>query len=111
MALKVVEGDYKAGLEGVVAAQTNLSDIDGQNGVLTYCGYDIHDLAENATFEEVIHLLWHQRLPSRRELQHLTAQLEEESDIPKEILDLLRRIAPRLSGMGMLRTFVSMLAH
>lgn len=111
MALKAIEGDYKPGLDGVVAAQTQLCDINGQKGELVYCGYQIQDLAEHASFEEIIHLLWHQRLPSRRELSHLTLELEEESDIPKEIMDLLQRIAPRLSGMGMLRTFVSMLAH
>ena len=53
------------GLAEVVAAQTALSDIDGKLGILSYCGYDIHDLAANATFEEVVYLLHHQRLPDR----------------------------------------------
>ena len=111
MALKAIEGDFKPGLEGVVAAETHLCEINGQKGELIYCGYQIQDLAEHATFEEVIHLLWHQRLPTRRELTRLTLELEEESEIPHEIMELLKRIAPRLSAMGMLRTFVSMLAH
>ncbi len=103
--------EFKAGLEDVVAGQTQLCDIDGQKGELIYCGYNIHDLAEHATFEEVVHLLWHQRLPTRTELTELIIELEENSDIPHEIMDFLQRVAPRLSAMGMLRTFVSMLAH
>ena len=111
MSVKAIEGDFKPGLEGVVAAETQLCHIDGQKGELVYCGYQIQDLAEHATFEEIIHLLWHQRLPTRRELTHLTLELEEASEIPREIMEILQKFAPRLSGMGMLRTFVSMLAH
>jgi len=103
--------DFKAGLEGIVAAQTKICDIDGEKGELIYCGYNIHDLADHASFEEVIHLLWHQRLPNERELKRLSLELEEHSDIPREIMDLLQKLAPRLSAMGMLRTFVSMHAH
>ncbi len=105
------EGSFKAGLEGVVAAQTKLSDIDGQKGVLIYCGYDIGELAENASFEEVIYLLLHQRLPNRRELAILRQTLEENAEVPHEIMETLKKLAPRLSAMGMLRTFVSMHAH
>lgn len=111
MTSKENKGGFKEGLEGVVAAQTHICRIDGQKGRLIYCGYDIQDLAEHATFEEVIHLLWHQRLPNQRELSRLIQELEEDSEIPKEIMDVLQRFSPRLSGMGMLRTFVSMLAH
>lgn len=111
MALKAVESSFKAGLEGVVAAQTKLCDIDGQKGCLIYCGYDIHDLAEHATFEEVIHLLLHLRLPTKSELRDLRMTLDENAEIPYEIMETLKRLAPRLSGMGMLRTFVSMHAH
>lgn len=111
MTLKAIEGGFKPGLEGVVAAQTQICDIDGQKGELIYAGYNIHDLAENATFEEVVYLLWHQRLPNRRELTVLSAELEENSEIPREIMEQLQKLAPRLSAMGMLRTFVSMHAH
>ena len=55
----------KAGLEGVVVAETRLSHIDGAQGELVYAGYDIDDLARNTTFEEVCYLLWHGRLPTR----------------------------------------------
>ena len=54
-----------AGLEGVVATSSTICDIDGAKGVLAYCGYDIHELAQHATFEEVCFLLWHRRLPTR----------------------------------------------
>jgi len=102
---------FKAGLEDVVAGTSQLCDIDGQKGELIYCGYNIHDLAEQSTFEEVVYLLWHQRLPTKSELNETRLLLEEDSDIPDEIMDFLQRVAPRLSAMGMLRTFVSMLAH
>ncbi len=102
---------FKAGLEDIVAAQTRLCDIDGQQGRLIYCGYDVTDLADHACFEEVIFLLWHERLPDGRELSQLKVELEEASEVPDQIMDFLQKIAPRLSGMGMLRTFVSMLAH
>lgn len=111
MASKTGDNSFKAGLEGVVAAQTKICHIDGTKGELIYSGYTIGDLAQNATFEEVIYLLWHQRLPTRIELEWLTAELEENSDIPREIMDILQKMAPRLSAMGMLRTFVSMHAH
>jgi len=53
----------KAGLEGIVAAQSSLSDVNGEEGKLIYAGYDIHDLAQHATFEEVVYLLWNGKLP------------------------------------------------
>lgn len=102
---------FKSGLEGIVAAQSKLCDIDGQKGELIYCGYNINDLAEHASFEEVIHLLLHERLPTRRELADLSQSLEDNAEIPHEIMETLKKLAPRLSGMGMLRTFVSMHAH
>lgn len=103
--------EFKAGLEDVIAGSSSICWIDGKKGELVYRGYDIHDLAKNSTFEEVIFLLWNDRLPDQRELKFLIQELEEESDIPDEIMNHLQRVAPRLSAMGMLRTFVSMLAH
>src|SRR5579872_3579663 len=58
----------KAGLEDTVATSSAICFLDGDRGVLAYCGYDIHDLARHATFEEVCYLLWHRRLPTRAEL-------------------------------------------
>ena len=65
----------KAGLEDVVAATSAICYLDGERGVLAYRGYDIHDLATQATFEEVCYLLWHGRLPNRAELGELQWQL------------------------------------
>src|SRR6266478_2255767 len=56
------------GLEGVVATDTRLGDVRGQEGQLIYCGYDINELAGKASFEEVIYLLWHNKLPNRLEV-------------------------------------------
>ena len=65
----------KAGLEDTVATSSAICYLDGDRGVLAYCGYDIHDLARHATFEEVCYLLWHRRLPTRAELGDLQSQL------------------------------------
>ena len=64
-----------AGLEGIIAAESEICFIDGDAGILSYQGYDIHTLAENATFEEVIYLLWHGTLPKQTELDALKAAL------------------------------------
>lgn len=60
-----------AGLEGVVAATSSIGDVDGINGVLIYQGINVNDLAEHATFEETVYLLWHGRLPKQTELDEL----------------------------------------
>ena len=95
------------GLAEVVAAQTALSDIDGKLGILSYCGYDIHDLAANATFEEVVYLLHHQRLPDRDELDELCEQLATERDMSGFLRDLMPTLAAQTSPMSMLRTSIS----
>jgi len=64
-----------AGLEGVVAGESEICYIDGYEGVLSYRGYNIHTLAEHATFEEVIWLLWKGKLPNQTELDGLKADL------------------------------------
>jgi citrate synthase len=73
------------GLEGVVAAQTRLCDLDGANGRLAYAGYNIDDLARKATFEEVCHLLWHGELPTKAQLAELTAAMMSARPIPPEV--------------------------
>ena len=95
------------GLADVVAAQTALSDIDGQLGSLWYVGYDIHDLAAHSTFEEVVFLLQNQRLPNPAELDDLTAQLVKERDISSFRAKLMETLAAKTSPMSMLRTSVS----
>ena len=69
----MADGGKGKGLEGVVAAQTSISDIDGRQGRLFYASYDIADLAEHATFEETIHLLHHLELPTRAQLDQVKA--------------------------------------
>ena len=97
----------KGGLEEVVAAQTKLSDIDGKLGRLYYVGYDIHDLAEHSTFEEVVYLLHHLRLPDRDELVELSEQLVDEREVSGFLADLMPTLAAQTSPMSMLRTSVS----
>ena len=73
----------KAGLEDVVAATSAICYLDGDRGVLAYYGYDIHDLARGASFEEVCYLLWHGRLPNRAELGDLQSQLAAARPLPE----------------------------
>ncbi|HEV2764108.1 MAG TPA: citrate synthase [Pyrinomonadaceae bacterium] len=100
----------KGGLEDVVAADSAIGDVDGVNGVLIYQGYNIHDLARHSTFEEVVFLLWHGRLPKRAELDALRREIAGGQELPSEILDLLRRIPRDAEPMDALRTAVSALA-
>ena len=95
------------GLEEVVAAQTKLSDIDGKLGRLSYVGYDIHDLATDSTFEEVVYLLQNLALPTAEQLDELTEQLVSERDISGFLQDLMPTLAKQTSPMSMLRTSVS----
>jgi citrate synthase len=99
----------KAGLEGIVAAQSSISDVNGEEGKLIYAGYDINDLAKHATFEEVIYLLWNGKLPTTSELDQLKAQLNSETGLPAEIIELIRGIPKTANPMDMLRTVVSAL--
>src|SRR5581483_9429697 len=92
----------KAGLEDTVATSSAICYLDGDRGVLAYCGYDIHDLARHATFEEVCYLLWHRRLPTRAELGDPQSQLAAARPLPEPILRLIRTLpvesAPVSSG-------------
>jgi citrate synthase len=98
-----------AGLEGIIAAESSICFIDGQAGILSYQGYNIHTLAENATFEEVIFLLWNGRLPKQAELDELKSSLVKYRPIPKEVVEFLRGV-PTAVPMDVLRTAVSMLS-
>ena len=100
----------KAGLEDVVATSSAICYLDGDRGVLAYCGYDIHDLAQSATFEEVCFLLWHRRLPTRAELGDLQSQLAAARPLKEPIIRLMRSL-PTVNGMDALRTVTSALAH
>ena len=100
----------KAGLEDTVATSSAICYLDGDRGVLAYCGYDIHDLARHATFEEVCYLLWHRRLPTRAELGDLQSQLAAGRPLPEPIIRLMRSLPPG-NGMDLLRTLTSALSH
>ena len=100
----------RGGLEDVVATASAICFIDGDRGVLSYCGYDIHDLAPGATFEEVCYLLWHRRLPTRAELGDLQSQLAAARALPEPVVRLMRSLPP-VNGMDALRTVTSALAH
>src|SRR4051812_5611182 len=100
----------KAGLEDVVAASSAICYLDGDRGVLAYYGYDIHDLARGASFEEVCYLLWHGRLPNRAELGDLQSQLVAARPIGEPILRLMKQL-PASDGMDMLRTLTSALGQ
>ena len=97
------------GLEGVIALESELSSIDGDKGQLVYRGYDIYDLAEHTTFEEVVYLLRHGELPTQDELDVFTAHLRSERALPDPVLDLLRQAPDDAHAMAVLRTAVSAL--
>lgn len=98
-----------AGLEGVVATSSDICFIDGEQGILSYQGFDIHTLAQHAVFEEVVFLLWHGRLPNQTELDTLRAALVEHRPISPRVADFLAA-AKSCLPMDVLRTAVSMLS-
>ena len=100
----------KAGLEDVVAATSSICYLDGDRGVLAYYGYDIHDLARGASFEEVCYLLWHGRLPDRAELGDLQSQLTAARPVSEPVLRLMKQL-PASDGMDSLRTLTSVLGQ
>jgi citrate synthase len=100
----------KKGLEGVVIAQTNLSRIDGQRGALFYRGLDIHDLAENACFEEAAYLLWFGRLPTGSELDEFKARLAAHRELPPPLKMMLPNFPRQATPMEVLRTATAALS-
>ena len=102
---------FKEGLQDVVAATSSICYIDGQKGILSYRGIDIHDLAEHSTFEEVCYLLWFGRLPKQAELDEMTAVMGRSRDLPEPVLQLLKSLPPDAPPMDVLRTAVSALSH
>ena len=98
------------GLEGVVATTSRICYLDGQRGVLAYCGHDIHDLARLTSFEEVCYLLWQGRLPTRPELGDLQTELSRYRELPVPVVRALKSL-PYGSTMDAVRTGISLLAH
>jgi citrate synthase len=97
------------GLEGVVAAETSIGDVRGQAGQLIYRGYDINELAGKVSYEEVVHLLWHGRLPNAAELEKLTTALRAERELPKGVIDFITSAPKEAQPIDIMRTAVSML--
>ena len=98
------------GLAGVVAAETRLSHVDGQNGVLIVSGYSIEDLAAHATFEEVAHLLWRGHLPSAAELSTFSQRIAQQRELPPVALEVLRNAsqAPPIDALRMASATLSL---
>lgn len=102
--------EIKRGLEGVIFTETRLSAIDGEAGKLSYCGYDIADLAKKATYEEVAFLLWYQRLPAGSELKMLVNWLRENRSLPKAVWGIMHVLPDQATPMEALRTVASTLS-
>ena len=101
---------FDKGLANTVAAETQMSFIDGGKGVLEYVGIDIDTLARNSNFEETVYLLWNTRLPTRSELDGLRRALQAEYEIPDAIYDMIKSFPKDAVPMHALRTLVSALA-
>ena len=99
--------EIKPGLEGVVFTETHLSAINGETGKLSYCGYDINDLAKKATYEEIAFLLWYQRTPAESELLMLTNWLRENRTLPKAVWGIMHVLPDQATPMEALRTVAS----
>ncbi|QNI37631.1 citrate synthase [Edaphobacter albus] len=98
------------GLEGIVATNSSICWIDGDAGVLSYRGIDIHELAQRSTFEETTYLLWFGKLPNKAELEDFKKKLAEARKVDPKIIDLLRTVPKTTTPMQVLRTAVSMLS-
>src|SRR5215204_1336510 len=97
------------GLEGVIAAETAVGDVRGDVGQLIYRGYDINEIAGKVSFEEVVYLLWHSRLPKSSELEQLTTALRAERELPQGVIDFLKAAPKDAAPIDIMRTVVSML--
>lgn len=100
----------QGGLEGITVAEITTSFIDGSIGKLVYSGYAIEDLAENATFEEVLFLLYNMRLPTKGEFEDLRQVIAQYAALPPDVLTMMKSLPKNTPGMVVLRTAVSMLA-
>jgi 2-methylcitrate synthase len=105
----MAEAVKSSGLRNVVAGETAVSTIDGERGILSYRGIDIHELARHSSFEEVVYLLHRGSLPNRENLQAFRAQLARERTIPDALLSVIRALPRSAHPMTTLRTAVSAL--
>ena len=100
---------FARGLEGVIANETRLGDVRGQEGQLIYCGYEINELAGKVSFEEVVYLLWNNRLPKQAELAEFKRQLADERELPAQVVEFIKSTPRTALPIDVLRTAVSML--
>ncbi|MDF1813292.1 MAG: citrate/2-methylcitrate synthase [Verrucomicrobiales bacterium] len=101
--------EYAKGLAGVIANESKLSDVQGQEGLLRYLGYNIDDLVEHTSFEEVLFLLHRGKLPTQSELDSFTTTLRNKRELPQGVIDFLKSAPADAGPMDVLRTGVSML--
>src|SRR4051794_23624437 len=97
------------GLEGIVANTTRLSDVIGDKGQLIYAGYDINELAGKVSYEEVVFLLWNNRLPNRADLESCSNTLRSLRRLPDAVVDFIKSAPKNALPMDVMRTAVSML--
>ncbi|MCP4795611.1 MAG: citrate synthase, partial [Phycisphaeraceae bacterium] len=104
------EKQFDQGLVNTIAAETQMSFIDGEKGILEYVGIDIDSLARNSTFEESTYLLWNGRLPNPAELAAFEQELRAEYELPAGVLDMIRATPADASTMHTVQTLVSSLS-
>lgn len=111
MAEENVHGsEFKKGLEGVIAGDSKICLINGEEGKLYYRGYRIEDLAQNCSFEEIAYLMLYSKLPNKKDLARFSKELARERKLPKEIVRIIKLQAGKANSMEVLRTAVSALA-
>jgi citrate synthase len=103
-------GTFKEGLEDVVAGTSSICLLDGKAGRLLYGGYDVHDLAKNASFEEVVYLLWYGELPNASRLESLKKELAANRELPAPVLEMMRGWPREAHPMEVLRSATSLLS-
>ncbi len=104
------ETEYAKGLEGVIAAESEICQIDGANGKLYYRGYSIEDLAQHSSFEEVTYLLLYEKLPSKQELEDFSGRMRQSRDLSPPIRNMIRDFPPLGSPMELLQSVISYLS-
>ena len=108
--MSTAEKTYSKGLEGVIAAQTEMSFINGTEGILEYVGIAIGDLAKNSSFEETVFLLWNKRLPTQSELDAFTSELRSNYSMCDAMKARIKSCPVDAEPMHVLRTLVSSMA-
>jgi len=101
--------DYHPGLDGVIATESSISDIDGKKGILSYRGYSIEELAQKSTFEETAYLVLTGELPSSTELQDFTKQINKRRDLPSDLINLLQTLPKNTKSIDVLQLSISSL--